>query len=252
VNNKKRAKLIAAVLVLLLFLVGSRFGWWNGLKNSFHFLTYRSRTNVYNWLNHSEAISSELEKELAQCQAEVLELQEENNRARRLLGTEVKPDTKFHLLKIIAFQPETILLSNQKNIDLHIGDFVVSGPFLVGKVNKVQGKVNQARLLSHPEIDLPVKVWDSNPTESDNSEVKSQGILKGRAEKQGNLIVEDVLFKDQVEKDNWVGAVSSTGDVFLIGQVQQVETSKDKVFETLTISWSVEPKKLLTVGIVAD
>lgn len=251
-NKKQKRKLILAVLVLILFLIGSRFGWWQGLKQSFHFLTYRTRESVYTWLNKSEENKETLEQELAQCQAQVLDLKEENDRARRLLGTQVKPDTKFHLLKIIAFQPETILLSNQKNIDLDIGNFVVSGPFLIGKISQVQGNVNQARLLSHPNIDLPVKIWSSNPVENSSFEVKSQGILKGRGESARELVVEDVLFKDQVEKDNWVGAVSSTGDIFLIGQVKEIKTSQDKVFETLTINWSVEPKKLLTVGIVVD
>ncbi len=251
-NKNKQVKLIAAFLTLIVVLVGSRFGWWQGLQHSFHFLTYRPRAEVYNWLNPVQEKSEGIEKELARCQAQILQLQEENKRARELLGTEVKPDTKFHLLKIIAFQPETIILSNQKNIDFDIGDFIVSGAFLVGKINKVQGRVNQARLLSHPEVNLPVKIWSSHPMENDHPEVKSQGILKGRAESQGDLIVKDVLFKDKVEKGDWVGAVSSSGDIFLVGQVKEIEASKDKVFETLTISWSVEPKKLLTVGIVAD
>lgn len=251
-NKKIRKKLMLAVSVLILIILGDKFGCWRGLKQSFHFLTYRPRSQVYTWLDQSEQEEEKLEEELARCQAEVLKLMEENQRARRLLGTKVKPDTELHLLKIISFRPGTILLSNQKNIDLAKDDFVISGPFLVGKLNQIQGKINQAKLLSHPEINLPVKIWSKNPIENNNPEIKSQGILKGRAGGQGNLLVEDVLFKDEIKKDNWVGAISSTGDIFLIGQVKEIAPSKDKVFQTLTVGWAVEPKKLLTVGIVGD
>ncbi len=246
----KYQKLGMAVVVLIVFLVGGWLGWWRILQRSIHFLTYRPRAGIYGWLNHDEMTSEELDQKLAECQAEQLKLREENENARRLLGTKVKPDTKFHLLKVIAFQPELVLLSNQENIDLEVDSFVVSGSFLVGKLSQVQGRINQARLLSHPEIHLPVKIWSANPLENGNSQVVSQGILKGRSEEPGNLLVGDVLLKDQVEINSWVGAVGSTGDIFLIGQVEEIFPSKDKVFETLTVNWAVEPKKLLTVGIV--
>lgn len=240
------------ILVGLGLLILNHFGFLNWLKGGL--------SRVFGWRNkvYSSLIGKNccrecprefptLDQRLSKCQAKLVKLEDENQQARRLLGTKTKPETKFELAKIISMGDQKMILSLESFGLVNESASVVSGPFLVGKVNDVFGKSAKVKLLISSQTKLPVKIWPDQNLSNAESEIIGEGILTSDGQ---NLYVEEILDSQPVEEGNWVGAVVESGDVFWVGKVKEVFPSEDKIFQKVRVSWAVDLTKLITVGVI--
>lgn len=237
-------KVLILVGISILLLVLDFFGGLNWLKGGLS-LAMGWRSNFYSLLidKHEPGIS----QELADCRAEVIGLREENEQARRLLEANLKPETKIDLGKIISLGSNEVIIFLEDAQKIEKGTSVVSGPFLVGKVNKIYKNNLKANLLVSPEIKVPVKIWPSQSIENGDDNLIGEGILTSDGQ---YLYVKEILDSYQIEKGNWIGAIVESGDLFWIGKIEEIFPTEDKVFQEVRISWGVDLSKLMTLGIV--
>lgn len=239
-------KALIVIIISLGFLILNYFGLLNWLKGGLS-LAMGWRSNFYSSIIDSQDDLGLLADQLGDCQAELARLEEENYQARRLLSAKLKPETKFELAKILSLgnQELIILLDNSERIEKQAS--VVSGPFLVGKINEVYGRSAKVDLLLSSKIKLPVKIWSSQNDVELEKNLIGEGILSSDGQ---NLYVKEILDKQPVIPGNWVGAVVETGDIFWIGKIEEVFPTEDKIFQEVRLSWAVDLSKLITLGVV--
>ncbi len=235
-----------------LFLIGisfsllilNHFGLMNWAKGGIGWVT-GWRKNIYKPLISGE--KDGLSEDLAECRADLIELNEENEQARRLLGTKAKPETSFELAKIISVGSGEAIVNLDFPETVELNASVVSGPFLLGKVKKVFGPSAKVELLTSSQSKLPVRIWENQENPDSDSEIRGEGVLVSDGQ---SLFVEEILDKDSVEAGNWVGAVIETGDIFWIGKIESVAPSEDNIFQKARLKWAVDLQELVTVGVV--
>lgn len=239
-------KKLAVVIGLSLAVFGlDYFGLLNWVKGGFSRIV-GWRSSLYRALI-DQSDEDKVGQQLAECQADLVELKEENAQSRRLLGTKTKPETKFELAEIIS------LGSGEMTVSLKLPDLVdqsasvVSGPFLVGNMAEIYGKTGRVMLLDSPGTQFPVKIWENQTSSASGVEPVGEGILSSDGQ---NLYVKEILDSQPIEIGSWVGAVVESGDIFWIGQVEEIFPSEDKIFQEVRISWGVDLSKIITVGVV--
>jgi cell shape-determining protein MreC len=238
---KKTVILIAFSLSLFIL---NNFGLMNWAKGGIGWVT-GWRANIYKPLISGE--KDDLSRDLAECRGNLIELNEENEQARRLLGTKTKPETSFELAKIVSIGSGEAILNLEYPESVEVNDSVVSGTFLLGRVNEVFGPSARVELLISPQSKLPVKIWQNQENSSSASKIRGEGVLISDGK---SLFVEEILDKDSVETGDWVGAVIETGDIFWIGKIESVDPSEDNIFKKARVKWGVNLKKLFAVGVV--
>ncbi len=239
-------KILIIILISFGFLTFNYFGMLNWLKGGLS-LAMGWRDNLYSSLISGQDDPGLLSDQLGQCQAELVSLKEENIQVRRLLGAQVRPETRFELAKILSLgnQELIIFLDNSEEIENQAS--VVSGPFLVGKIDEIYGKNAKVNLLLSTKTKLPVKIWSTQDILESETNLVGEGILSSDGQ---NLYVKEILDKQPVVPGNWVGAVIETGDIFWIGKIEEVFPTEDKVFQEVRLSWSVDLSKLITLGVI--
>jgi len=236
------------ILALGLFFWGlDSLGFLNPFKNGVGQLLGASREKVYQKIIGPVEELEHLERQLISCQGEVLELREENSQARRLLDAGIKPKTRVILAKLVGGSDREILASLTSQEEFKEGASVVSGRVLVGKVQRISGQGARIGLLNSSGIKIPVKIWLNEAEAKKNSPTVAEGILVGDGH---NLRIKEILASDKIRVSDLVGALIETGEVFLIGEITEIFPSEDKVFQEAKVKWLIDPKKLLTVGII--
>jgi len=235
-------KIISIVAVCVFILVLNYFGLLNWLKGGFgRVMGWKSR--VYSSLITEE--EEAVENQLGECRANMIEIEEENKESRRLLGAKTKPETKFELAKLSSVGNEDAVAYVEYPGEVKESASVVSGPFLVGKVNQVVGKTAKIELLISPKTRLAVKIWHSQ--DNLDTELVGEGILVSDGQ---NFYINEVLDSQEIKEDYWVGAVVESGDLFWIGKIEEVIPSEDKIFQQAKVSWAVDLTEIITVYIV--
>ena len=243
----KTKKWLQVLAIGLFLLILDRLGGLDPVKSGFGWLSGAVRARIYQQKTTPSIGEEKLRKEISSCQARVLELEEENFRARKLLGAAIKPKTKLALGKVIGVNDSQAALYVNNRDGIKTGASVVTGRILLGRVRITAGRTARADFLNASEFKIPVKIWLTRQLAEKNGPCLAEGILVGKGE---NLVVKEILAAEKVADGDWVGAVVESGDVFLIGKIKKVFPSEDKVFQEAMVDWLANPKELLTVGII--
>jgi cell shape-determining protein MreC len=235
-------KIISIAAVCIFILILNYFGMFNWLKGGFgRIMGWKSR--VYSSLITEQ--EETIEDQLAKCRADLIEIKDENKESRRLLGAKTKPETKFELAKLSSVGNEEAVAYVEYPGEIQESASVVSGQFLMGRVNQIVGKSAKIELLISSKTRLPVKIWPSQ--DNMRSEAVGEGILVSDGQ---NFYVNEILDSQEVKEDYWVGAIIESGDLFWIGKIEEVIPSEDKIFQQAKISWAVDLTEIITVAII--
>ncbi len=237
-------KKVISIVAISLFILGlNYFGLLNWLKGGFsRIMGWKSR--IYSGLITED--EETVKNQLGECQADLIELEEENKESRRLLGTKTKPETKFELAKISSVGNEQAVVYVENPGEIKEPAAVVSGPYLVGRVDQVVGKTAKIELLISPKTRLPVKIWPNQTSEVESGST-GEGILVSDGQ---NFYVNEILDSQEVKEGYWVGAVIESGDLFWVGKIEEVFPSEDKIFQQAKVSWAVDLTEIITVAII--
>jgi len=246
---KRRNSFLTILLLSLLIFGLDRVGAFSWLKAGLARLTGELRTASYQKMVGPIDHQEEAKKQLVSCRTEVLALREENSRLRKLLGAGIKPETKLLLARVIGSNQSQLIVALTSQDGIKKGASVVTERILLGRVEKIEGNTARVSLLTNSELRIPVKIWLTRQLAETGELNLAEGILTSSG---GKLVVKEILASEKVAPDYWVGAVVESGDVFLIGQIKKVYPSEDKVFQEAEVEWVVNPKKLLTVGIIRN
>lgn len=233
------------ILALAIFLL-DRTNLLKEPKTIFANLLRKPRENIYQKMIVPIDELEQVKKEMFSLKAKVLELEEENVQARRLLEAGIKPTTAIILGKVVGLSDsEMLVVTGDK--ETAKGAFVITEKLLVGIVYESAGKLAKIQLLSSFDLKLPVKIWQSEILAKTDGLPLAEGILSSR---EGKVWIKDIMASAKLREDDVVGAISGNGDIFLVGKIKEIFPSKDKVFQEVEIEWIMDPKKLITVGIV--
>ena len=243
----KTKKWLQILAIGLFVLIADKLGGLNPIKSGFSRLSGATRAKIYQQKTMSSDGEEKLKRELNSCQMRVLELEEENFRARKLLGAAIKPKTKLALGKVIGISGSQITVFANGEDGIKTGASVVTGRILLGRVRSTVGQMAKADFLNALGFKIPVKIWLTRQLAEKKDPHLAEGILVGDGK---NLVVKEILATEKVATGDWAGAVVESGDVFLIGKVKKVFPSEDKVFQEVAVDWLANPRELLTVGII--
>jgi len=202
-----------------------------------------SRVRLYQL---AQAESEAKPDQLTSCQAALADLQEENWQLRRLLGAGIKPKTQLIPGRVVAANDRRLILALTSDRSVASRAAVVKDRFLVGYLGRRQGLAAAVQLLTDPEFRLPVKIWLRRQLAEQGQPSLAEGLLQGGEP----ILVKEILASEKIQPGYWVATVVETGDLFLIGQIKKVYPSEDKVFQEAEVEWMINPKELLTVGII--
>ena len=244
---KKFQKLGLIFLISLFLLILDSFGIFGGAKRLVIRLFGERRAEVYQKIIGPTEESEKLRRELTSCQSKIFELEEENFQARRLLDAGFKPETGVVLAKVVGSSNNRLLINVSGKEKIKQGASVIIDRVVLGKVEETDGLNAKVILLNSVEIKIPVKIWLNEMDLKGNNSALAEGILTGDGEK---IIVKEILASEEVKKNDLVGLVVETGEVFLVGKVKTVFPAGDKIFQEAEIDWSADPGNLLTVGVI--
>ena len=246
---KKEKTFLTIFLFSLLILVLDKTGIFDWLKASWARLSAGVREAGYQQLVAS-ADKEEGEKEkLLSCQAEILSLREENLQLRRLLGAGIKPETKLLPARVVGSNRLQLMIALTGQDKVKTNASVVTEKILLGRIEKIEGNMAKVLLLTNSKLKIPVKIWLTRQLAEKGELNLAEGILTSNG---GKLMVKEILASEKIAPDYWVASVVETGDIFLIGQIEKVYPSEDKVFQEAEVKWLIEPQKLLTVAVIKD
>ncbi|MBU2592859.1 MAG: rod shape-determining protein MreC [Patescibacteria group bacterium] len=236
------------VLFLTLLILGvDRLGFLNPVKDLFGRLSSDFRGVFYRQMVRPVGEAEQFKKELASCLAEKIELEEENSVARRLIGSGAKPTTNFSLAKVIGLSRTEAVLAVSDGEAVKKGASLVSGRIFLGRVEEVESGLAKGLLLGSPDLKIPVRIWSDQEEALKNRASLAGGILTVEGDR---LLVKEVLSSEKFDLGDWVGTVVETGEVFLIGEIEKIFPSEDKIFQKAEVKWAVNPENLLTVAII--
>jgi hypothetical protein len=125
------------------------------------------------------------------------------------------------------------------------GSFVVDGRIILGIVQTNANSLVKASLLSKDDITMTVRIM-RNFLEN-GSYLVSNGIANSE---NGKMIIKEIPASDKIQKDDQVIAVSKTGDLFLVGVIDEIKLAQNNVNQEATVKLAAIPDKSLTVGII--
>jgi len=244
---KRFQKFSLVVLISIFLLVLDNFNSLDGFKRIVVRFLGERKEHVYQKIVGPIEERERLKRELNSCQSEVLELEEENSRSRKLLDAGFKPETGIILAKIISSDKDSLLIrvSGEKKIKKEA--WVVVDRVVLGRIAETDGTDAKVILLNSPETKIPAKIWLSEVDFKSNSPALTEGILIGNGR---GVLVKEVLASEKVKKDDFVGLVIETGETFLVGEVKSTSPAGDKIFQEVEVDWLVNPKNILTVGVI--
>lgn len=261
---KNQFILYFSVLTLLLFL-----HYINILQPAENFISYLFlpiQGELYNggnslsqiWddanFNHKELISQnkQLKEKLQKlmiAESKVLELQSENTLLRKQLNFAEESGYKYVISRVVGnnlqYNINSYILDKGSDDGVEIGQAVaVADSIVVGKIRQVFDKQSELLLLSDNKSAIAVVIQNKE---------NSQGIVSGYygTSMKMNLIPQN----EQINKEDLVitsGIEKQIPRGLLIGQIAEVETNVNELFQSAIIYPSVNYQKLNIVMIIID
>ena len=197
-----------------------------------------SPLSVFSDSSKQEQRVKELEEKNASLSAQLAKLtglQEENEKMRRLLGTDLPPSWQFATARVVTVTADTLVLTSDHapQDDTSVITTKESGIF-VGRVQEVKGKEVQILLPSHSSSKIPVIVRDS---ESGLRQASGIGVGRG-----GRAVLEQVLTSEQIKEGDLI-LTSGEGGVpeeLLLGYVAEVSRVEGAAWQQAEIKSAVD------------
>ncbi|MFH1561075.1 MAG: rod shape-determining protein MreC [Patescibacteria group bacterium] len=246
----KKQQLIWVVLFgFLLAIFGlDHWGKLDWLRRSVGFLSSGLRGDIYRERIVRPIDQYQLiQKKWGSCQSQLLELEEENTKVRRLLESGIRPETKLVLAKTLSQANGLISLVLDSDQGVELGAPIVDGRVLLGRVSWTDGRQAKGKLLTNSELEIPVRVWSDQQVAEKQGSSLADGILSFEKDQ---LVVKEILSGQKPNPGDWVGFLADSGDVFSIGPIKEVFLSEDKIFQQATVDWLADPASCLTVMVL--
>jgi len=239
--EKKSASTFWRLFFLSLILLSlDRLGRLEFVHRRFLSLTRRWRQGGVEQRQQPEL---DCQTKVAQLEAELARLEEENRAARRLLGADLSPKLKFVPAHLLGLNEREFSLDVGQNQGVQKDAWVMSENILVGRITQVNCCVSQGMFVSHPGFRLAVSIWRSSQERRD---LIGKGLLRGGSR---SLTVEQILPEEEVAPGDLVASLESGGQ-FVVGKVVEVGLGTDKVFQKAVVEWLLQPRQLETVFVV--
>jgi cell shape-determining protein MreC len=246
--GKWRSWLILLVVSGLLWLVDGR-GYFNWLKRPVASLTQPILRRVYQ--AKLEPVKDEgtqgWQVQQALLEAEIVELKEENQELRKLLGAPLPANWQFVPARVLGFEPGLMKIDVGQDMKVVKDDEViilaetdVKGGILLGRVSQAGPRQAQVQLLSYPETRVNVKTSSG-----------VAGVVRP-ANKNEDLILDEVLVKEELNSDELV--LTRGGDGWLpglvIGRVGEVKKIETAVYQQAQLQLLANPRTISRVWVV--
>jgi len=192
--------------------------------------------------------NTQLKEQLLIKDAEIAKLQFAEGENQQL-----KKDLEFRLgrsefavvaASVINYSPtniyQTITINRGQSDGLAVGQAVVSGGFLVGKITSVSEKTAEVWLLNNRNLITPVMLTES----------QTVGLLKGSIR---GLVVENIPLDTKVDQGTAVVTSALEGLYpagIAVGVVEEIISAKEEIFLTLRISSPINPSNLTSVLVI--
>ncbi len=190
----------------------------------------------------------ELKEQLLAREAEVAKLQFAQGENEQL-----KKDLQFRLSRsefsmiaanVLNYSPtnifQTITINRGESDGIKVGQAVVSGGFLIGKVQAVSARTAEVWLLNNRNLVTPVMLTES----------QTVGLLKGSIR---GLVVENIPLDTKVDKGTAVVTSALEGLYpagIAVGVVEEIISAKEEIFLTLRVSSPINPSNLTSVLVI--
>lgn len=136
------------------------------------------------------------------------------------------------------FHPDTFIIDKGSSDDVKVGEAVVFKDNLIGKISKTSKFLSEVSLVTNVSLKFAAKTTKG-----------SQGVIRG--EGNGDLILDNVLLSDRLNKDD---LVITTGDLkldqtgvpaeIIIGQITAVEGSSSDLFQRAKLKTLIDLSKI--------
>lgn len=175
--------------------------------------------------------------------ARLTEAKKENDSLRASLGFKQSSNLDLVMADVAYFDPglkDGITVTVDDASGIEVGNVVLAEGFLVGRVEKIDGKSIKVLLITDSTSSIPATIQNKNIT----------GIAKGVI---GNgLVVEQIPQSDSVTKGDTVVTSGLGGDLpkgLIIGTVDEVQKISGSIFQSVTLQPMVEFTRLERVMI---
>lgn len=177
--------------------------------------------------------------------AELANIKNENEQLRRdLRFSQERPDLNMTPATILSYSPvgsyHAVTIDKGSRDGVVVNQAVVSGGFLIGKVNSVSSTASEVWLLSNRNLLTPVILTGSNIT----------GILKGGIR---GLVVDNIPVDTDVDIGELVVTSSLEGlypSGLAVGQVEEIISQQEEIFIRVRVSSPVNISNIRTVFVV--
>lgn len=208
----------------------------------------KSAFSVLFTVNDLARENTHLKEQIIARDAEIAQLlfaRGENERLRLdLQFQQSRSDLQTVAASVVNFSPtaifQTLTINRGARDGIVRGQAVVSGGFLIGKIDAVSESTAQVWLLSNRNLVTPVMLADS----------QTVGLLKGSIR---GLVVENIPLDTKVEKGTSVVTSALEGLYpagIAVGSVEEIVSSKEEIFLTLRISSPINSSNLTSVLVV--
>lgn len=191
----------------------------------------------------SIAILREEKLKLTQTNEELvhaaLVLHEENEQLRKQLGASLPPSFKLTPANVIAVS-DVLEVSAGKKEGIVVGNSVIVGSTMIGKVTNVSEYRSQIALLSEGTVEVPVRTTRG-----------ARGIVASQSD---NIVIGNVLQKDPLFLEDQVFTSGEGGfpPSLLIGKISHIAVSDVSVYKQAIITSPVALQTLKTVFIITQ
>jgi len=251
-KNRFLPKQLVILFLLSLVLLGiDLVGGWQFFYRFSQPFFQELEAKIYLIFPRSSFLSSttgeeKLSNQLNQCQLNLVQLTEENKRARKLLGSGPPIDFQFETVKILGQRQGRFRLSGGRNKNFQPDLPVVWEGGFLGKIVKVNEFDSEAQFVNNSDFRLAVGIWRSEESLAKEIDLVGQGVLKGGKQ----LVVEEILKDEPVEKNFLVAPLGFPGK-FLIGKVIAVSPAATE-FKKAVVDWNAANQIFQTVFVIKN
>ncbi len=192
--------------------------------------------------------------------SELVELREENQRLRKLLGADFPSDWKFLPAEVLKYSGGEMVIDRGEKQGVQVGMMVVAAPgagsnlgILVGKVVRIHPQQAWVETIDNQDLRLEVDIADQDSGKRigegllvwESGRLKITKLLPGETVRAGNVVMTGSNQGFDVENgEGWLAGIP-------VGVINQVSFEKETdVYQQAVVSWLVEKSGLDQVFVV--
>ena len=257
----KRSKTIYFILIIVFVLILIQFPFFNPVRDGIRLTVsypakiidsgYQKIDNVVSTISNIKNLSSEnasLKSQLAELNSNLANLQTvqaDNTQLKKDLNfSQNRSDITLSPASIINFSPNglygVMTVDKGSKDGVKEGQAVVSGGYLIGKINGVSDFTSEVWLITSHDVIVPVMLAKTQTT----------GLLRGGIQ---GLVVDNIPLDTVIQKGDAV-VTSSLENLFpagiSVGNVEETISKKEDIFISVRVSSPINIGSLNTVFIV--